>query len=128
MLVYLLVNLANGKRYIGQTKHTLTERKAQHLWAAINNPRQPIAYAIRKYGADQFYFRKLRTCSTKAELNYWEEYYIKYYGTAIVSNGYNVTLPSKPHRKQLIYELRNKLILDRYYRIQREQPERIWLQ
>jgi len=119
MLVYLIVNLANGKRYIGQTKHTLKQRKGNHISHALNRPGRPIEYAIREFGPEQFHFQKIKTCRTRAELDHWEEFYIHYYHT-LIPEGYNVTLPSKVKWHFRIQYLREALILQRYRKIQEQ--------
>ena len=52
----MAVNLINGKRYIGVTKHTLKFRRGQHIYAAMagRNGCAIFMAAIRKYGEDSF--------------------------------------------------------------------------
>lgn len=65
-VVYIAINLINGKRYIGITSHDLSTRKSQHKYAAfklhaVNNLFQN---AIRKYGFEMFRFSIIEECSS----------------------------------------------------------------
>lgn len=56
-IVYQIVNLVNGKFYIGVTRFGLRLRKQQHLSAArLGKLKLPIYMAIRKYGEHNFKF------------------------------------------------------------------------
>jgi group I intron endonuclease len=86
MLVYLITNTINGKRYVGQTKRTLVRRWAQHCKStgccALNS-------AIRKYGAENFIIDVICEPPTKELLDEFEIEYIKRYNT-LYPNGYNL--------------------------------------
>ncbi len=67
-IVYIAVNLVNGKRYIGVTKHNLKRRKYEHLWGASSGKVNLVfSKAIRKYGADAFEFSVLEEFSSHKE-------------------------------------------------------------
>ncbi len=84
-VIYLIWNLVNGKRYVGQTTQPLNVRMAQHLRGDI-----VVDKAIQKYGIENFRYGVIKTCYSKEELDYWERYYI-----AVLKSkapcGYNMT-------------------------------------
>jgi group I intron endonuclease len=87
MLVYLITNTVNGKRYIGQTSYSLEKRWFLHCnrksCTALHN-------AINKYGADKFTAEILFSVPTKELAGELEIEYIKRYNTK-APNGYNLT-------------------------------------
>jgi group I intron endonuclease len=90
VLVYLVLNRVNGKKYIGQTIHPFPFRWQQHQYQASKGSRNLIHQAIRKYGIDQFDTSILAEVQTIEELNALEARYIKEHN-ALVPNGYNLT-------------------------------------
>ena len=84
-VVYLIVNLFNGKMYVGQTIQPLKKRFYDHCYAnsAIGN-------AIRKYKPKNFRCEILKRCATKAELDAWEKFFIAALRCK-APNGYNLT-------------------------------------
>lgn len=104
-VVYLIWNMVNGKKYVGQTVKTVKERFKQHA-----KKKSPIGNAIRKYGKENFRYGVIVTCATKAELDKQEKYFI----TALnckTPNGYNRTdggegtvgySPTPEHRAKLV--------------------------
>lgn len=103
-VVYLIWNMVNGKKYVGQTVKTVKERFKQHA-----KKKSPIGNAIRKYDKENFRYGVIVTCATKAELDKQEKYFI----TALnckTPNGYNRTdggegtvgySPTPEHRAKL---------------------------
>lgn len=91
MVIYKIVNLVNGKVYIGQTIRTIESRFARHLNDAKNNPNTHLKLhrAINKYGSDKFTIEKIDEATTQEELNEKERYWIKEYDS--MNNGYNLT-------------------------------------
>ena len=84
-VVYLIQNMVNGKRYVGQTTKPLDARIAQHMHGGI-----VVDKAIQKYGIENFRYGVIKTCASAEELNYWEKYFI----AALKSKapyGYNMT-------------------------------------
>ena len=84
-IVYLIWNMTNGKKYVGQTVKTVEKRFSEHAKtdSAIGN-------AIRKYGAENFRYGVIKSCETKEEMDKWEIFFIaalrcKY------PTGYNLT-------------------------------------
>ena len=92
MLIYLVTNLANGKKYVGQTRLRLEHRWKQHVRDAGNGSSTLIGAAIRKYGTDAFSVSIICTRSSQAELDTAERFYISSLGThSSTGNGYNLT-------------------------------------
>lgn len=90
MIIYMAVNVKNGKKYIGQTVYDLEKRKRQH-WGEVNRGRKCAFYnALRKYGANGFAWEILYTADSIEELNAREEYFIAAYTTHTRKNGYNI--------------------------------------
>ncbi|MBR1647478.1 MAG: GIY-YIG nuclease family protein [Selenomonadaceae bacterium] len=84
-VVYLIWNMVNGKRYVGQTIQTLEDRFNQHARSDSF-----IGKAIRKYGRENFRYGVIKTCASKEELDECERYFI----AALKSKapyGYNLT-------------------------------------
>lgn len=89
--IYMLTS-PSGKSYVGQTEGSYLVRWKKHVNSAkrgddshgcplLNN-------AIRKYGANHFKVKVIKTC-TKDELDNYETHYIKKYHT-LKPNGYNI--------------------------------------
>ena len=97
MIVYLLTNKINGKRYVGLTKRTLEERWAQHVSNAKSNvrtSRQLIVRAIKKYGDNNFTTEIIETCEDKKTMCLREIYWIDALKTRADMDGhhgYNLT-------------------------------------
>lgn len=93
MLIYRVLNKANGKSYIGLTTLELSERKHKH-WLNSNNPdknkRQALYLAINKYGWDNFEWQELCSALSKEDLIELEKQFIKEYNS--YEKGYNNTL------------------------------------
>jgi group I intron endonuclease len=87
MILYLITNLIDGKRYIGQTTTSLERRwwfhKKHSNCVYLHN-------AIEKHGADNFSVEVLCEPPTIDILNELEAEYIKRYCT-LAPNGYNLT-------------------------------------
>lgn len=87
--IYLITNLINNKKYVGQTVMTLKQRWNKHLSNSRTLNPTGIAGAIKKYGEQNFSMELLATCKIE-DLNELEKYYIRKYNT--FNNGYNLTL------------------------------------
>lgn len=84
-VIYLLVNLVNGKMYVGQTTQPLKKRIRKHF-----SGKQYVDRALRRYGKKGFRCEILKACATKTELDAWEKFFI----TALKTRapyGYNLT-------------------------------------
>ncbi|MBQ6296242.1 MAG: GIY-YIG nuclease family protein [Selenomonadaceae bacterium] len=84
-VVYLILNTINGKMYVGQTKHTVEERFNQHAYV-----KTAIGNAIHKYGKKNFRYCVIKCCASKADMDYWEKFFIILLGSKY-PNGYNLT-------------------------------------
>ena len=84
-VVYLLINLVNGKMYVGQTIQPLKARMKQHLGGKLC-----VDKAIRKHKPKNFRCEILKCCASKAELDAWERFFIAALKTKSPL-GYNLT-------------------------------------
>lgn len=104
MFVYLITNIVNGKRYVGQTTKTLSQRWGQHQ---RKGDCIVLYKAVIKYGASNFIIESICEPPTIELMNELERECILRYCTQ-VPNGYNVTgggeglfNPSKEVRQRL---------------------------
>lgn len=90
--IYLLTNLVNGKKYVGQTISKPERRWTAHIADALHGRKHgPLHCAIRKHGPDQFSAEVIHTC-TLPTLNRHERRFIKLHNTFIDDGqGYNLT-------------------------------------
>ena len=86
MVVYLITNTVNGKKYVGQTARPLGQRIREH-----EHSEYPIGKAMRKYGRDKFTVEILAEGKTIEELCELERLYISVYNTTDPEYGYNLT-------------------------------------
>jgi group I intron endonuclease len=97
MIVYLLTNKIDGKRYVGITTKSLEKRFAQHVSMANSNvrtSRQLIVRAIKKHGESNFIAEILEMCEDKETLCEREMHWIETLKTRANfegHNGYNLT-------------------------------------
>jgi group I intron endonuclease len=89
MLVYLVTNLIDGKRYIGQTIRSLGARWWQHCNKNYTGCHY-LHRAVKKYGKENFFVEVLCEPPTEELLNEMETYFIDRYCT-LAPNGYNLT-------------------------------------
>lgn len=97
MIIYLITNKVNGKKYVGQHCGDKDARWKQHLATALKKQDpKPLYRAMRKYGTDNFSYRVLESIplnSGQAFLDEREIHFIKEYDTYIKNGkGYNLTL------------------------------------
>lgn len=92
MIIYKITNDVNNKVYIGQTVHTLAQRKKGYENETNYRTREPrlIIRAMRKYGLEHFHFEGIDTAETTKELDEKERYWIQYYTSCDTSLGYNM--------------------------------------
>ena len=93
MIVYLVGNTVNGKRYVGITTKTLEERWRQHCWLAENDGCQAVYRAMRRYGIKAFEIQQIDKANSLEELLEKERFYINAFATfTTTGHGYNMTL------------------------------------
>lgn len=90
MIIYLVTNLINQMKYVGQTIRTLKQRKSSHLSSSKKGSTYYLHRAIRKYGAENFKWEVIYNASSEEELNEKETFFIKKYNTNS-QDGYNLT-------------------------------------
>ncbi len=88
MIIYKATNKINGKCYIGQTRHSLEERRNAHYMKSRQGVKTHFYSAIRKYGEDNFEWEILCTAQNKQDLNRLETFFITQYDS--IKNGYNM--------------------------------------
>lgn len=90
MIVYLVTNLKNGKRYVGKTKRDLERRWYEHVYHTHGGSDEMALYrAIRKHGAESFEKTVLEECTSEEELDVAEKKWIRELGT--FQHEYNMT-------------------------------------
>lgn len=86
MIIYLVVNKINGKKYVGQTIRNINQRISRHLCSK----RGFFPKALRKYGLQSFEISVIDSATSHEELNEKEVYWIKFYNCK-APLGYNLT-------------------------------------
>jgi group I intron endonuclease len=93
MFVYLVTNIANGKKYVGQTKQNL-QKYWEHCLrrARTGSSAKPALYAaIRKYGFEKFEICPLVIVGSKQDSDFYERRLIKSLDLRNREKGYNCT-------------------------------------
>lgn len=90
--IYLVTNLINGKKYVGQSVNIKKRFQSHHLCDYKNEKGElyntKFYQALRKYGIENFEVTVLELCN-KENLDEKEIYYVSYYDS--FKNGYNST-------------------------------------
>lgn len=102
--IYIITNLINGKKYVGQTIFNVETRWASHI--NRYNQDSAISKAIHKYGVNNFSFDEVLTCFDQTALDNAEKYFISYYNTT-GRNGYNKTFGGR--KMTFTPEIRKKM-------------------
>jgi len=90
VLVYLITNLINGKRYVGQTTRSVEARWKSHTWACtLVKPTMPVTKAIKKYGKSNFKIEILQHCTSQEDTDAAEIHFATTLST-FVPKGYNL--------------------------------------
>lgn len=100
-LIYLITNLQNGMKYVGQTTQSLNDRYKTHCIDAKKekNKNRKLYYAMNEFGFNSFKIEELETVEDIALLNTREIFWIEQLQT--FKNGYNET---KGGQGTLIYD------------------------
>lgn len=101
-MIYLTVNRINGKVYVGQT----SINKNGYIGSG-----KLLKRAIKKYGKDNFTRTILRSdIHSLKELNLWEDFYIRLFGSRNLEIGYNIVPGGSKggfaHSKEAIEKIR----------------------
>ena len=100
-VIYLILNLLNGMKYVGQTTQPLKTRFRQHA----NRKDSLIGQAMHIDGRKNFTIKVLETCATQEELNARETAWIMRFN-CIFPYGYNIT-KGGAHRHTGVYVKRS---------------------
>jgi group I intron endonuclease len=92
MLVYLVTNTANGKRYVGQTSQPLQKRWNRHKSRIRTRGNSYLYNAILRHGSEVFKIQPLVVVSSKQEMDYYETRLIRLWDLRNPEKGYNLTL------------------------------------
>ena len=87
--IYMITNIANNKKYIGQSVN-VKSRLSNHKWALRHNRHrnEHLQKSFNKYGEDCFAFDVVCECE-EDELDELERYYISQYDCMNPHKGYN---------------------------------------
>jgi len=89
IIIYLITNTVNAKKYVGQTTKKLNERWRRHCWRSEYVKNMPIGSAIIKYGKDKFNIIQIDEAETLEEANRKEVKWAEFY-ECFSPNGYNL--------------------------------------
>ena len=87
--VYKIVNLINGKVYVGRTIHSLEARWDGHMKCLNRGDSRHLYCAMRQYGVENFSIELLESCDSFDEMVAKEAYYCE--KLQAYTNGYNMT-------------------------------------
>lgn len=91
MIIYVITNTLNGKKYVGKTTKNLEHRWKEHLTTARSRRSYPLYRAMRKYGTIHFTCEVLATGLDEEEINALEVEWIAKLKTFERGLGYNLT-------------------------------------
>lgn len=95
--VYEIVNLVNGKRYIGQSKNLKKRQQGHFRSLRIGKHKNlKLQHAFDLHGEEAFEFRVLCYCDGSEELSKWECHWAKQYDSNALYNIMEVT--EEPNR------------------------------
>lgn len=108
--IYQILNLVNGKRYIGQAQNIQTrihehkrKRNKGYLYKAVN-----------KYGWQNFEISVLEKVDDISKLDEREQFWLDLFQTYVVSNGYNVckiagTTRGRKHTEETVRKIKETI-------------------
>jgi group I intron endonuclease len=86
--IYLITNMINDKKYVGQTVTSVNKRWLAHIQESKTYSDRPLYRAINKHGVENFKIKVLEEC-TEDKLSEREVYWISFLDT--YNKGYNAT-------------------------------------
>ena len=93
-IVYCVVNLINGKRYVGQTRRAFYPRYRKQWWQT-NGINKHLRNSVLEYGIENFRICILKNNLSHDALIVWENFFIKLYKSENRNFGYNTFNPNK---------------------------------
>lgn len=91
--IYIILNMINGKFYIGKTTKSLKYRMSRHIIKAKSHNNTYLYDAMNHYGYDAFEIHLIEYCdSCKWNINYREIYWISMLRSNNRDIGYNMTI------------------------------------
>ncbi len=88
--IYLITNLINNKKYVGQTIKSIELRWKRHCWSCtLKANRLAISGAIKKYNKENFKIEQIDYANSLEEANKKEVYWANFYN-CFCPNGYNL--------------------------------------
>lgn len=123
--IYMIENISNGKKYIGQSVNIFKRLKEHYNLAFADDKKRCNTYLyrdIRKLGPDQFVCKIIETFDNKDDIKLSKKMckaevkYIKLYGTYAndeKNNGYNLTIDGKT-RKHLFSVKQKKILMNEH--------------
>lgn len=104
--IYLITNLINNKKYVGQTKCVPHKRFKSH----IADKKRILYSAIRKYGVENFKFEVIYQTLDVDHIDFLECHFIKEHNSLISGDGWGYNLESGGNlNKKLSVETRHKI-------------------
>jgi hypothetical protein len=119
--VYLITNLASGKKYIGKklakfakTRYKMHTQKngkrvrkkiRSHIdsdWKTYYGSSESLSADIAKLGEHSFSREIIRLCYSKAECSYWEAKEQFYNGVLETADWYNAQISVRVHKKNIL--------------------------
>jgi group I intron endonuclease len=97
MIIYLITNCANGKIYVGLTKHTAEFRFWKHVVDARNGKGKALYKDILQFGPERFKVEMLCEAADIDRANELEKMYIARYRSTDPAIGYNVLSGGSPN-------------------------------
>lgn len=89
MFIYKVINVVNGKIYIGKTKLPVLRRWAAHKKEANRGSNTHFYKALRKYGTHNFRVETIAAGANEEQLTYLEQLFIVLFDS--IERGYNLT-------------------------------------
>ena len=112
-IIYIIVNMVNGKVYVGLSKRTFKNRYKKGWWLTTDNDH--LARSVEKYGHQSFNTLILEDGRGQNILNILETYYILTFQSHKEEFGYNKTMGGQQY--QFSYEVRRKMIDNHPFRL-----------